>query len=353
MDGFSTKLNALGIQGFSNFGDMLKLVAGKTSDFGAKIKGLGGKLSGLLGPKGLIVAGIVALIGYIVNLVRNCEDMQRQMMQVWAEVQEAISAALEVIQRVIGQVLSFVQGFIDEHGASILEIFKLTWEAIWLVIEAVVKVIKEVLTQVFSWIERFMEVHGDTIIAIFSAVWNMINFVFGEILENIKSALRIFIAVFSGDWQAAWDEVLAIGERFMRMIENILGGIVDIGKNLIRGLWEGILSMREWISDKVSGFFDGILGGVRRFLGINSPSKVFADEVGKMIVKGIAKGIDDEAYAAEESAIAMAKDMLEPQVEMKEHKNHMTLCVCVMRTYRSVWFLYTAKKRKGVMRMRV
>jgi len=104
----------------------------------------------------------------------------------------------------------------------------------------------------------------------------------------------------------------------MESIENILSRIVDIGKNLIRGLWEGIQSMRTWINDKVSGFFDGLLGGVKRFLRISSPSRVFADEVGKMIVKGIAKGIDEEAYLAEESAIKMAKDMLEPQVKMFE-----------------------------------
>jgi len=118
---------------------------------------------------------------------------------------------------------------------------------------------------VFGWISGFIDDHGETIMGIFRVVWDTIKGIFERVVENIQSVFRIFSAIFSGDWSAAWDEVLKIGERFMGTIENVLSGIVNIGRNLIEGLWNGINAMRDWITNKVTGFFDNILGGVRRF----------------------------------------------------------------------------------------
>lgn len=88
--------------------------------------------------------------------------------------------------------------------------------------------------------------------------------------------------------------------------KNLVTGIVDtvkglpekiktVGKNMIEGLWNGIKDMGSWIKEKVGGFFDDIVGGVKDFFGINSPSKLMADEVGKWIPEGIAVGIDKNA----------------------------------------------------------
>ena len=170
-----------------------------------------------------------------------------------------------------------------------------------------------------------------------SKVWDHVKITIASTLENIqehigiaagyiekaidliKAHIRFFVAAFTGDWEGAFEAAMDIAEIFMKLLPEELADMVYIGKNAVRGLWEGFNNMRMWISNKVADFARiNILGAVQRALNINSPSKVFADEVGKMIVKGIAKGIDDEAYSAEESAIRMAKDMLDPQVEMFE-----------------------------------
>ena len=62
---------------------------------------------------------------------------------------------------------------------------------------------------------------------------------------------------------------------------------------MIRGLWDGIDSVRAWIGSKIDGFMNGIIGGVQKFFGIKSPSKLFADEVGQWIPAGLAEGIED------------------------------------------------------------
>ena len=70
------------------------------------------------------------------------------------------------------------------------------------------------------------------------------------------------------------------------------GKMVDIGINLIKGLWEGIGSVKDWILDKISGFCDGIVDGMLDFFGIHSPSRLLRDLVGKMLPPGIAVGFE-------------------------------------------------------------
>jgi hypothetical protein len=74
---------------------------------------------------------------------------------------------------------------------------------------------------------------------------------------------------------------------------NVKAKIEGIGKNIVMGVWEGIKSMGKWIGDKVGGFFDGMVGGITRLLGINSPSKVFAG-IGENMALGLGEGFDSE-----------------------------------------------------------
>lgn len=67
----------------------------------------------------------------------------------------------------------------------------------------------------------------------------------------------------------------------------------EIGTNIVKGVWQGILDAKEWFEEKVKSFFSGIVDGVKDALGIHSPSRVFRDEIGKWIPKGVAVGITD------------------------------------------------------------
>ena len=55
-------------------------------------------------------------------------------------------------------------------------------------------------------------------------------------------------------------------------------------------MWNGIKSVGEWLGKKISGFMSGITDGIKEFFGIHSPSKLFSDEIGKMLPPGITVG---------------------------------------------------------------
>ena len=68
------------------------------------------------------------------------------------------------------------------------------------------------------------------------------------------------------------------------------GMMLDIGKNIVQGVWNGISQMGSWIKEKVTGFFGGIVDGVKGLLGIHSPSTVFEQQVGTNMALGVGKG---------------------------------------------------------------
>ena len=91
--------------------------------------------------------------------------------------------------------------------------------------------------------------------------------------------------------------------------------MLDVGRDLVEGLWNGISDMVGWIGDKISGFGDSVLGGLKDFFGIASPSKVMRDEVGKFLPAGIAIGIEDSTLSAVKSVRSMADKLRNTAVE--------------------------------------
>ena len=77
-------------------------------------------------------------------------------------------------------------------------------------------------------------------------------------------------------------------------LKNLPNRMLDIGKNIVEGLWNGIKGMGSWIKDKIKDFSKGIVDGMKKALGIHSPSRVFKEAVGKNIALGIGEGFTDE-----------------------------------------------------------
>lgn len=92
--------------------------------------------------------------------------------------------------------------------------------------------------------------------------------------------------------------------------KNIPSQMATIGKNIVNGVWSGIKNAKDTFVSNVKGFFGGIVDGVKDGLGIHSPSRVFANEVGKYIPSGVALGIDKNSNTAIRSVKNLANEMV-------------------------------------------
>jgi phage-related protein len=74
--------------------------------------------------------------------------------------------------------------------------------------------------------------------------------------------------------------------------------------------------MTSWIIGKLKGFGDSVLSGIKSFFGIASPSRVFRDEVGKMLAVGMAEGIEDNADQPLDAMANLSKGILDEAGEL-------------------------------------
>ncbi|PWL53744.1 MAG: hypothetical protein DBY38_06620 [Clostridium cadaveris] len=63
-------------------------------------------------------------------------------------------------------------------------------------------------------------------------------------------------------------------ESIVDWFKELPGNMLDIGKNIVQGIWNGIKNAKDWLWDKITGFCSGIMDGFKNALGIHSPSRV-------------------------------------------------------------------------------
>ena len=86
--------------------------------------------------------------------------------------------------------------------------------------------------------------------------------------------------------------------------------MAEIGSNIVSGIWNGISSGWNWLTNKVSNLANSLLDAAKDALGINSPSKEFADEVGRWIMPGVGKGLDKSMPATLKDMKAKAGELV-------------------------------------------
>ena len=133
-----------------------------------------------------------------------------------------------------------------------------------------------------------------------------------EIIDAILEMIPILIDNLPLFIKAGWQLLIGIEQGLLNAVPTLLSHIPtiissilnyfkqmpsmmkSIGSDIIKGLWNGIKNVSEWLFSKIKGFKDAVLNKFKSFFGIHSPSKVFRDEIGKQLSAGIGVGFEDE-----------------------------------------------------------
>ena len=124
----------------------------------------------------------------------------------------------------------------------------------------------------------------------------LVNAITNNLPKLLQMGIELIIKLAEGLVKAIPDLVKAIPQIVNAVINGLgqlIGMVWDVGKNIVSGLWDGISNMAGWLWNKISGWCSDIFNGIKDFFGIHSPSKLFADKVGKMLGLGVGEGFDD------------------------------------------------------------
>lgn len=139
--------------------------------------------------------------------------------------------------------------------------------------------------------------------------------------EHIWKAITDNINGTARNIQKGWKGITGFFSKIGKGIKNVFTGLVkwfaslpknmlNIGKNIIQGLINGIVSKAQALWDKVKGIAGRVTKAFKGVLGIHSPSTVMRDEVGKYIGAGLIEGIDATTGDVIESARKLANSAI-------------------------------------------
>lgn len=167
--------------------------------------------------------------------------------------------------------------------------------------------IYEVTTVVGEIIAEFLRALGRTIPKIVDAgakaIIDFINGMADAIDENHMALIEAMGRLGRAIINALWDAIKAA-------FKGILGLIGDIGGAIVRGVWEGMKGMAKWFGEQVKGFFEGMVNGAKKVLGIRSPSRVFK-QIGKFSMEGLAIGVEEGSGGAVDASEKASQELID------------------------------------------
>ena len=111
-------------------------------------------------------------------------------------------------------------------------------------------------------------------------------------------------------WEFLKQKFNDIKDAILKPINNAIDtlkniNLVDVGKNIIQGLINGIGSMISKVKSKISDIASTVTGGIKKALRISSPSKV-TEEMGEQTGEGFAIGIENSLKNISKQTQAMS-----------------------------------------------
>lgn len=252
-----------------------------------------------------IVAGIMAIIAAVVLLVKYWDEVAAWFKKLWDAIVGIFKAAWEAIKKV----WDAVTGWFSNLWGGIKAGAGKAWEGIKNTISKARDGVQKAWGSVKGWFSNLWNGVKNVTSKAWQGVksvflnytphgliyknWNKITGWFSNLWGNVKSGISNawggikdwFSNLQPVEWmRGAWENV---GTFF----ENLGPRFYEWGKNLLQGLWNGITSMVDKIVEGMKNIGRRIANGFKSILGINSPSRLFA-EYGLNITQGLVVGLD-------------------------------------------------------------
>lgn len=182
---------------------------------------------------------------------------------------------LPVIQNVASNMMQVLPQFLDQIIANLPTI-----------LESGKNILNTLINGVVDNLPKIVEGIG-------IVIDNLVNTIIDLLPQIIEIGMRILTELAAGIVRAIPKLVEKLPEIINAIVEglgNFLSSMSGVGKNLVEGIYTGIINAKDWLIGKIKEWGSNILTAIKNFFGINSPSKLFRDEVGNNLALGVGEG---------------------------------------------------------------
>ncbi len=148
----------------------------------------------------------------------------------------------------------------------------------------------------------------------------------GNIMQWLMNALTNVAQWAVNLGQKGIEAAKDLVNNVVKGISELPGKLLNLGRQAVEGLWNGIMNAKDWLLGQIGSFVSGIIDGFTSAFKIGSPSRVMRDEVGRWITPGIADGITGNMGSLT-SAMAEVKDIIAGQIDSVQTRVSAAICI--------------------------
>lgn len=227
-------------------------------------------------PVGLIILGITALVTAIMLLWKNSDAFREAWTKIWAKIKEVFAVCVDWVKENWKTLLLFLTN-------PLAGIFKYCYDH-------------------FDGFRKFID---NTL----TTVGNMFKTLPTKIWDGIVGAIAKVTTWGNNMRDKAKEGMTKVVNTVKTTLEGAVDKVKSIGGDLVTGLWTGVKDKLSWLKGKLKGFTKEVLGSIKDFFGVHSPSTETA-WIGEMLDQGLAKGVQDHAADPVKAMRTVSKGVL-------------------------------------------
>ena len=264
---------------------------------GGGLSGLSAALGVIGGPITLVVVAIGALTAAFVYLWNTSDGFREFWINLWNNIKETT-----------GQI---VDGIVNFFTVTVPEGFNNFMSTVSEIPGKIATFLAEVISNVASWASEMVQKAIQAGSEFVSSAINFIQQLPGKVwnwLSNTISNAANFASQFV-------QQAIQAGQNFFSEIVNKIGQIpgemISIGSEIVNGIKSGISGAWSSLTGWLGNMAKGLIDRVKSALGIGSPSRLFADRIGKWIPAGITLGVEQAMPKAKAFMGRMSNELID------------------------------------------
>lgn len=283
---------------FSFINQAITTIAGMVPQLTPAItEGIKGVCAALLDSLPLIISALIEMVTELVVWLASDDNVNTlidgilQLVSILATgLADALPILIPALVNIIGQI---AQAMTDPANVqmilnSVLYIVGAIVVALVAALPEIGGVIVKYVTNIIANIKQF----GTTLMGWLTPFISNIKNTFSNWINNIKTSFTTAFNYIKNTVSQIVTNVQTFVTNVVNKLKELPEKVVSIGKDLVKGLWNGISDKVDWVLEKIKGMGASIEKAIKKQLGIASPSKVFA-EIGRFTAEGFGLGFED------------------------------------------------------------
>lgn len=237
----------------------------------------------------------------------------------WPQIQETFETVFNAISDLLSAFVDFFQAVWEEWGDVIMTYIEVIWDLISGIFQTAFDLVMDVFNIFKKAFEGDWEGLWEGVKTLFSNIWDNIKKLAKTYIDGVKDIISKVLDKIKKKWDKVWGDIKKflsetwdniketvstkanevwqsvkdMAKDMIDALKSLPGDALQIGKDFIRGMIDGIGSMGTALKESVSNMAGNAVKWAKGKLGINSPSKVM-HEIGEWTTEGFADGIEDE-----------------------------------------------------------